>query len=151
MKDPTGACRVLLCTIAFGMGVDIQDGPSSDVDDYLQEAGRAGRDGFSSNAVLYCYPGCTLGLVSPAMTKYTVSDQTCRRSLLLQSFAEDHDVSQLHHSCCDIRTQQCSCANPCLYQPVHAEQPATTHSTEDEDNLPPEPVRSPTTEQLQQL
>ena len=82
---------VQLCL--HGMGVDIPDiqtvihyGPSADVDEYLQEAGPAGRDGTARNAILYCYLGCTLGHVSPAMKRYTMNDDTCRRSLLLQSF-----------------------------------------------------------------
>ena len=42
VKNAPGACRVLFCTIAFGMGVDIPNirtiihyGPPSDVDDYV--------------------------------------------------------------------------------------------------------------------
>ena len=49
LKNEKGVCRVLFSTIAFGMGVDIPNirtvihcGPSSDTDDYVQEAGRAG-------------------------------------------------------------------------------------------------------------
>ena len=75
------------------MGVVILDiqtlnhyGPSTEIDDYLQEAGRAGSDGEPSNAILYCYPGCTLGHVSPAMRKYVLNNDTCRRSFLLDSF-----------------------------------------------------------------
>lgn len=63
MRDSDGACRVVFCTIAFGMGLDIPNvrtvihyGLSRDIDDYLQEAGRAGRDGLPSTAVLYVYP-----------------------------------------------------------------------------------------------
>ena len=46
-----GVVRVLICSIAFGMGINIKEayldlhlGPSGDLDDYLQEMGRIGRD-----------------------------------------------------------------------------------------------------------
>ena len=51
---------MVICTIAFGMGIDcvyvrqvIHWGPSSDIESYVQECGRAGRNGLPSNAV-YC-------------------------------------------------------------------------------------------------
>ena len=51
--------RVLICTIAFGMGLACVDvtqiihwGPASDVERYMQECGRAGRNGQQSSAVL---------------------------------------------------------------------------------------------------
>jgi ATP-dependent DNA helicase RecQ len=54
----------IICTSAFGMGLDVSDvrivihwqHPSS-VEDYLQEFGRAGRDGQPSVAVLFHTPG----------------------------------------------------------------------------------------------
>lgn len=160
VKSLEGACRVLFCTIAFGMGMDVPDvrtvihfGPSSDVDDYLQEAGRAGRDGVPSHAILYCYPGCTVGHISPAMKKYVRNDDTCRRSLLLCSFGGHHDIGQLHHhSCCDVCMHRCICANPCSDQPVLAEEPRTSQdSAVDEYIHPMVPVRYPSAEQLQEL
>ena len=87
-----GSCRVVFCTTAFGMGVDIHDismvihyGPSSDIEDYLQESGRAGRDGRDSHAVLYVYPACTIGHVSPAMKEYCQQTTQCRRNIYLDT------------------------------------------------------------------
>ncbi len=158
VKDPAGVCRVVFCTIAFGMGVDIPDirtvihyGPSSDVDDYVQEAGRAGRDGLPSSAIFYCYPGCTLGHVSPAMKKYATNNDTCQRSLLPQSFPGSHNITQLnHHSCCDVCMLKCSCATPCMYRPDRGEDLTRGQDAEDEEELLA-PVRSPTSEQLEEL
>lgn len=52
--------RVLICTIAFGMGVNVPDvrnvihwGPSKNALAYWQEIGRGGRDGRHCNAILY--------------------------------------------------------------------------------------------------
>lgn len=63
-----GNCRVIFATIAFGMGVNIRDihtvihiGPSSSVDSYVQESGRAGRDGQQSHAIILLYPGANVG------------------------------------------------------------------------------------------
>ena len=42
-------------------------GPSHNVDEYVQECGRGGRDGEQSQCVLYWYPGCTRRSVSNDM------------------------------------------------------------------------------------
>ena len=52
--------RVVIATFAFGMGLYIPNirevipwGAPSDIESYMHETGRAGRDGKSATAVLY--------------------------------------------------------------------------------------------------
>lgn len=58
-RDTNSKLRVLIATTAFSMGIDIPDirqvyhwGAPSDLEQYLQEIGRAGRDGKDSRALL---------------------------------------------------------------------------------------------------
>ena len=55
--------KVLIATVAFGMGIDckhvrqvIHFGPPVDIESYVQETGRAGRDGFPALALLLVKP-----------------------------------------------------------------------------------------------
>ena len=58
-----GSLQVLACTSAFGMGIDAPNvrwvahaSPPPDLESYVQEAGRAGRDGAKSECVLFASP-----------------------------------------------------------------------------------------------
>lgn len=153
MKDPNGACRVVFCTVAFGMGVDIPNirtiihyGPPSDIEDYVQETGRGGRDGLECNACLYLHPGyCEK--VSPEMKKYIKNTVTCRRVMLMQSFHGNEIEPMKYHTCCDVCQLQCTCSSPCNYQ---IESWAASLQADVEEELP-DPVRNPTIEQLTEL
>ena len=53
--------RIVVGTIAFGMGIDCHDvrniihfGAPDDIESYIQETGRAGRDGLPALATLVC-------------------------------------------------------------------------------------------------
>jgi len=60
MTEEGGNLRCLICTISFGMGIDVPDldmvihwGMSSSIANYWQEVGRAGRGGQSAVARLF--------------------------------------------------------------------------------------------------
>ena len=60
LRFSTDSCLcIVIATIAFGMGLDcpnvqriIHWGPLSDLESYIQETGRAGRDGQAATATL---------------------------------------------------------------------------------------------------
>lgn len=117
--DKHGEIRILFATIAFGMGIDVKGvhniihiGPPSDLDDYLQESGRAGRDGAQSYAVLMNYSGSS-GRFQTAenMKQYVKNEVLCRRELILEPFGytPSHDPNRPLHRCCDICATHCLC------------------------------------------
>ena len=109
---------VLVTTCAFGMGIDKagirtvihRDCPPS-VEAYLQESGRAGRDGLPSRAVLLWGPGDEF-LPRRAATEngkkrieemlaYARNTKTCRRDALLGMLNYEGEQSAVS-LCCDV-------------------------------------------------
>ena len=102
--------RIVCATIAFGMGVDCPDvlsvihlGPPDDVESYIQETGRAGRDGLPSDAILLL-KSQHLHYVNNDMKIYCQSTTECRRNLLFHNMeGYDTDLHRVpHNDCCDI-------------------------------------------------
>lgn len=111
---PDSTLRLLIATTAFGMGVDCQDirtiihwGVPSDIEQYVQETGRAGRDGLQAEAVLH--QGKIGKHASEGIKKYTENNSVCRRSLLLKDFLLYSDESVSKCVCCDICSKDCMC------------------------------------------
>ena len=117
--------RVLFATVAIGMGVDIPNirqvihvGPPCTVKAYLQETGRAGRDGKPSMACLY-YNNRDIAKnrvgMEDNMRNFCSSDEKCLRKLMLKSLDYEQDVvTKPLHLCCDVCERQCKCFT-CLY------------------------------------
>ena len=108
--------RVVIATVAFGMGVDCPDvrriihwGASNDIEAYLQETGRAGRDGLPAQALLY---STTNRFMDDSMKDYVHNKDICRRRLLLHDF-DGHVEYSVNCSCCDICKQHCKCIVCC--------------------------------------
>lgn len=82
--------RVVVATIAFGMGLDAPDirrvihwGPSKNIESYIQESGRCGLDSF---AELYFTDFSGHFVATEDMKKYCMNVSECRRQLLMSHF-----------------------------------------------------------------
>ncbi|MDR0465377.1 MAG: RecQ family zinc-binding domain-containing protein, partial [Treponema sp.] len=110
---------VLCSTCAFGMGVDKadvrtvihRDCPPS-VEAYLQESGRAGRDGKQSKAILLWGPDDEGAMARArkeadknrllAVLNYARDDKNCRRHALLSLLNYDSGGEVPENNCCDV-------------------------------------------------
>ena len=107
----TQSClRIVCATVAFGMVVNCPDvrviihlSPPDDIDSYIQENGRAGRDGSPSKAILLTKK-VSLSYVSSDMKAYCQSKGECWRHLLFRNMEgcnkEYHSVSS--RECCAV-------------------------------------------------
>lgn len=118
LPDPDSVLRIIVATIAFGMGLDcpnirrvIHWGPSADVESYLQETGRAGRDGLSATAILY-FSNVDLGQIeNDSIKEYCRNKTSCRRHMLLKDFDDpaEHISTGSLCRCCDVCELKCVC------------------------------------------
>ena len=106
--------RVIVATIAFGMGVNCPDvrivihwGIPEDAEMYVQESGRAGRDGKPACALLWNDKGdLNKKHTSHQMITYCTNNlKLCRRSILFKDF-QGCEFTSIGCMCCDIC---CSC------------------------------------------
>ena len=102
---------VVVATVAFGMRLDCPDvhrimhwGPSTDIEEYLQETGRAGRDGSPSTATLFV-TDLKSHSIEDAMKSYMTNKSVCRRQVLIRNFESCNNESNDEFSmckCCDF-------------------------------------------------
>ena len=111
-----GKLRLLIVTSAFSMGVDCPDirnvvhvGPPSSLVQYVQESGRAGRDGNSSVALLLY--GSAGNHLQQSMKLYCTNKTGCRRNKLFKDFLyyTDNEFLDEQCKCCDICKESCTC------------------------------------------
>jgi superfamily II DNA helicase RecQ len=116
--DVNGTCRIVFASTALGMGVNIKDifqvihyGPPRQADDFLQEIGRAGRNGQPAKSILF-YNGNHLRKCDKSIKDYARSSDRCLREIILQDFEETAaNLSNKNtHHCCIICHKLCNCS-----------------------------------------
>lgn len=112
--QPHSVLRVVICTAAFGMGVDcigvtrvIHWGPPNDVETYIQQTGRAGRAGEPSECILRFGKGL-MRYCDKTMLQYVKNEAECRRTVLFSDF-KMYKVCSRKCGCCDICAKNCNC------------------------------------------
>ena len=114
MRFLSSACKVVVATTAFGMGIDKADvrmvihaGPPKTMEEYYQQIGRAGRDGIASNVSMlfsdsdfskFSSDFYTKGLTKESLEtqlnsteklkQYAIERAKCRRAMILEHFEE---------------------------------------------------------------
>lgn len=109
-----GSVKLVFATEALGMGADIADirriihvSPPKTLTTYMQEIGRAGRDGQGGEALMYINKS-DLAHVGPDVKDFCTANH-CRRAVLLKHFQSQVENEQDLHICCDVCRNVCVC------------------------------------------
>ena len=116
-KCPTAPLRIVVATIAFGLGIDcpnvryiIHVGPPDDIESYVQHIGRSGRDSKPSCAIML-HGSTLMRNSSKDLAKYCQLTDLCRRNVLFADFACYVPGSVIGCKCCDICAKSCTCGS----------------------------------------
>lgn len=110
-----GHYRLIIATNALGMGINARHvrrvfnvGIPEDIEAYIQEIGRAGRDGQRSHVILF-YKSFHLLQADETMKSYARNTSICPRALLMKQFQALKETEP-HHDCCDLCEAKCKCS-----------------------------------------
>ena len=107
--DPSGMVRLVFATSALGMGVNLPNirriihlGIPRDMEEYLQEVGRGGRDGGRFEALML-YKPYHLAVCETDMKAFVKNpNNECRRKLIMEAFKEKVNDQGSNLECCDV-------------------------------------------------
>ncbi|XP_064641927.1 ATP-dependent DNA helicase RecQ-like [Lineus longissimus] len=115
LSNESGKVRLLVCTNAAGMGVNfaavnnvINYGPPQDMDTFIQQIGRAGRDGTQAQHLLVYHKHQMKNLEKP-MLAYVKNTEHCRRENLVESYGCKNNSKPVGHLCCNVCNEECDC------------------------------------------
>ena len=114
--DENGKCRLIFATNALGMGVNfpnvrhiIHYGPPREMEELVQQIGRAGRDGRPAFALIM-YNGQKTRNCDQLVKDFCKTDN-CLRKPLLADFGVKEFANYQTHKCCISCHKECSCLN----------------------------------------
>ncbi len=105
--QPDSPLRIVICTVAFGMGIDCPNvrqivhwGAPADIEAYLQETGRAGRDGLQACAVLFVGKAD----LTPCLTDYDIRTYCKEKEVCIFKHFDKVDFRRFCSGCkcCDV-------------------------------------------------
>ena len=106
--------RILICTIAFGMGIhcknvyrSIHFGPSNSIEALVQETGRLGRDG--KQCVSYILYNGLLLTNCDGHVRDLVEANSCRQVFISRLFESSRQAKPVGCLCCDVCSKACKC------------------------------------------
>lgn len=116
--DKDGACRLVFATNALGMGINFPDvrmvinyGPPRDIEEFVQEIGRGGRDGQAAQAILL-YTGRHLKNCEQVVKDYCATTDCLRQKMYMPFETASRTVSCTYaHNCCLSCHVKCQCSN----------------------------------------
>jgi superfamily II DNA helicase RecQ len=116
---PDSCLRVIICTVAFGMGVNcscvhecIHFGAPKSIEEYIQESGRIGRDGSPSISRIL-YNALLLRGADSQVNGYINANEQCRRHVLMKHFENYKEDKISGCQCCDNCARSCNCSSSC--------------------------------------
>ena len=116
---PESCLRVVICTVAFCMGVNcsnvndsIHFGAPKSLEAYIQESGIIGRNGSTSISRIL-YNAMLLRGADHQMRNY-IKETQCRRHSLMKNFENYKQEKSSGCQCCDNCAKSCTCTQLCI-------------------------------------